>query len=60
MISREDLEDLLVDQPYFQAIFHNLNRVKALYQAQAELSAANESIASSSVPTCRFSYDRAS
>ncbi|EIM85951.1 uncharacterized protein STEHIDRAFT_58630 [Stereum hirsutum FP-91666 SS1] len=44
-LSREDLEDLLVDQPYFQAIFHNLNRVKALYQAQAELSAANESIA---------------
>jgi hypothetical protein len=43
---REDLEDLLSDPVYFQAIFHSLNQVKALYQAQAELGLANESIAS--------------
>ncbi|OBZ71734.1 Vacuolar protein-sorting-associated protein 37 1 [Grifola frondosa] len=44
-LSREDLEDLLVDPAYFQAIFHSLNHVKSLYQAQAELGSANESIA---------------
>ncbi|KZT09144.1 uncharacterized protein LAESUDRAFT_756789 [Laetiporus sulphureus 93-53] len=44
-LSREDLEELLVDPVYFQAIFHSLNRVKALYQAQAELGSANETIA---------------
>lgn len=55
--SREDLEDLLADQSYFQAIFHNLSRVKALYQAQAELTAANETIASSSVSPQRCLYD---
>lgn len=43
---REDLEDLLVDPLYFQAIFHSLDRVKALYLSQAELGAANEAIAS--------------
>jgi hypothetical protein len=43
---REDLEDLLVDPTYFQAIFHTLGRVKYMYQAQAELGLANESIAS--------------
>lgn len=42
---REDLEDLLVDPAYFQAIFHSLGEVKALYQAQAELGMANEAIA---------------
>ena len=44
--SRQDLEDLLVDPVYFQAVFHSLERVKALYQAHAELGMANESIAS--------------
>jgi len=44
-LSREDLEDLLTDPAYFQAIFHSLPRVKAMYQAQAELGMANESIA---------------
>ncbi|KAF7299014.1 hypothetical protein MIND_00849700 [Mycena indigotica] len=44
-LSREDLEDLLSDPVYFQAIFHSLSRVKAMYQAQAELGMANESIA---------------
>jgi ESCRT-I complex subunit VPS37 len=43
---REDLEDMLADPMYFQAIFHSLERVKSLYQAQAELGMANESIAS--------------
>lgn len=37
---------MLVDPVYFQSIFHSLERVKALYQAQAELGLANESIAS--------------
>ena len=46
--SREDLEDLLADPTYFQAIFHSLNEVTALYQSQAELGLANESIASES------------
>ncbi|KAJ7714202.1 hypothetical protein B0H16DRAFT_526272 [Mycena metata] len=45
-LSREDLEDLLSDPVYFQAIFHSLDRVKAMYQSQAELGMANESIAS--------------
>jgi len=44
-LSREDLEDLLADPLYFQAVFHSLSGVKALYQAQAELGSANESIA---------------
>ncbi|KAI0366887.1 hypothetical protein BV20DRAFT_951196 [Pilatotrama ljubarskyi] len=44
-LSREDLEDLLVDQAYFQAIFHSLPQVKQLYQGQADLGAANETIA---------------
>jgi hypothetical protein len=43
---REDLEDLLTDPVYFQAIFHSLSRVKSMYQSQAELGMANESIAS--------------
>ncbi|KAJ7644200.1 hypothetical protein FB45DRAFT_290922 [Roridomyces roridus] len=43
--SREDLEDLLNDHVYFQAVFHSLPRVKAMYESQAELGMANESIA---------------
>jgi ESCRT-I complex subunit VPS37 len=43
--SREDIEDLLADPTYFQAIFHSLPQVKALYQSQAELGSANEAIA---------------
>ncbi|GJJ15554.1 hypothetical protein Clacol_009832 [Clathrus columnatus] len=45
-LSKEDLEDLLADPQYFQAIFHSLPRVKALIQARSELGMANESIAS--------------
>lgn len=44
-LSREELEDLLNDPVYFQAIFHSLDRVKALYQSQSELGLANEAIA---------------
>lgn len=44
--SREDLQDLLTDRNYFQALFHSLPRVKAMYAAQAELGLANETIAS--------------
>ncbi|KAJ3747137.1 hypothetical protein DFH05DRAFT_1457571 [Lentinula detonsa] len=44
-LSRQDLEDLLNDTNYFQAVFHSLPRVKAMYDAQAELGNANESIA---------------
>ncbi|CAL1712871.1 unnamed protein product [Somion occarium] len=44
-LSREDLEEILADPQYFQAVFHSLNQVKALYQSQAELGLANESIA---------------
>ncbi|KAI0087832.1 hypothetical protein BDY19DRAFT_1010730 [Irpex rosettiformis] len=48
-LTREDLEDLLVDPAYFQAVFHSLNEVKALYQRQAELGLANESIAKNNI-----------
>lgn len=44
-LSRGDLEDLLVDPAYFQAIFHSLGRVQDLYKSQAELGLANETIA---------------
>jgi len=48
-LSREELEDILADPLYFQAIFHSLSRVKALYQSQAELGMANESIANNNL-----------
>ncbi|EGN98291.1 hypothetical protein SERLA73DRAFT_74519 [Serpula lacrymans var. lacrymans S7.3] len=48
-LSREDLEDLLNDPQYFQCIFQSLDKVKALYQAQAELGMANESIANNNL-----------
>ncbi|KAH9926144.1 uncharacterized protein B0H18DRAFT_908244 [Fomitopsis serialis] len=44
-LTRDDLQELLVDPVYFQAIFHSLNQVQSLYQAQAELGNANETIA---------------
>ena len=48
MSRREDLEDMLADPSYFQAIFHTLSKVKELYQNQADLGLANETIASES------------
>lgn len=50
---REDLEDLLADPAYFQAVFHSLDRVRSLYQSQSELGLANESIAS----MCYLAFD---
>ncbi|PPQ92856.1 hypothetical protein CVT25_004344 [Psilocybe cyanescens] len=44
-LSREDLEDLLSDTVYFQAVFHSLGYVKDLYKSQTELGLANEAIA---------------
>ena len=43
---REDLEDLISDPVFFQAMFHSLGCVKDLYRSQAELGMANEAIAS--------------
>ena len=43
---RDNLQDLLHDQQYFQAIFHSLDHVKAIYRAQDEIVMANEAIAS--------------
>ncbi|KAE9391029.1 hypothetical protein BT96DRAFT_832585 [Gymnopus androsaceus JB14] len=48
-LSRQDLEDLLSDTNYFQAVFHSLPAVKAMYAAQAELGNANESIANNNL-----------
>jgi len=44
-LSRQDLEDLLTDQEYFQTIFMGLPRVQAMLQSLVELGRANESIA---------------
>ncbi|KIY64168.1 hypothetical protein CYLTODRAFT_402216 [Cylindrobasidium torrendii FP15055 ss-10] len=44
-LSRQDLEDLLLDREYFQAVFHSLPRVKAMFESQSELGLANEAIA---------------
>ena len=42
---RDDLEALLNDPQYFQAVFHSLPQVKAMLQAQIELGMANEELA---------------
>ncbi|KAF8636018.1 hypothetical protein AX15_000178 [Amanita polypyramis BW_CC] len=42
---RQDIENMLVDPVYFQAVFHSLEKVKVMYQSQSELSMANEAIA---------------
>ncbi|PFH47461.1 hypothetical protein AMATHDRAFT_152006 [Amanita thiersii Skay4041] len=44
-LSRQDLEEILDDPVYFQAIFHSLEKVKEMYRAQTELGLANEAIA---------------
>ncbi|KAI5116881.1 hypothetical protein M0805_000397 [Coniferiporia weirii] len=44
-LSREDLEDMLNDPQYFQAIFHSLPQVKTMLQTQVELGMANEELA---------------
>ncbi|KAF5372272.1 hypothetical protein D9757_009640 [Collybiopsis confluens] len=48
-LSRQDLEDLLNDSNYFQAVFNSLPRVKAMYDAQTELGNANASIANNNL-----------
>ncbi|XP_006462609.1 hypothetical protein AGABI2DRAFT_193713 [Agaricus bisporus var. bisporus H97] len=48
-LSREDLEDLLADPVYSQAIFHSLGGVRRLYQSQADLGFANETIANNNL-----------
>ncbi|KAF9060727.1 hypothetical protein BDP27DRAFT_1296515 [Rhodocollybia butyracea] len=48
-LSRQDLEDLLADPNYFQAVLHSLPRVKAMHDAQSELGNANESIANNTL-----------
>lgn len=48
---REDLEDMLADPAYFQAIFHTLPKLKELYKGQEELGHANETIASALTPS---------
>jgi hypothetical protein len=45
---------MLADPAYFQAVFHSLERVRSLFQAQAELGMANESIASASFWTIHY------
>lgn len=45
LIRREDLEDLLADPQYYDAILNNLPRIKSMNQAQQELANANQSIA---------------
>ncbi|KAG9105262.1 hypothetical protein FRC07_009445 [Ceratobasidium sp. 392] len=66
---REDLESLLSDPAYFQAIFHTLGHTKALLAAQTELGMANEAIAKRNLSiqgelydlrsTTKDAYDRA-
>ncbi|KAF8890030.1 hypothetical protein CPB84DRAFT_1785227 [Gymnopilus junonius] len=56
-LSREDLEDLLSDPVYFQAIFHSLSFVKDLYKSQSELGSANEAIARNNLALQQRLYD---
>ncbi|KIM43268.1 hypothetical protein M413DRAFT_69676 [Hebeloma cylindrosporum] len=56
-LSREDLEDLLVDPVYFQTIFHSLSYVKDLYRSQSELGMANEAIARNNLALQQRLYD---
>ncbi|KAH8114759.1 hypothetical protein DFH11DRAFT_1726760 [Phellopilus nigrolimitatus] len=44
-LSREDLEDMFNDPQYFQAVFHTLPQVHAMFHAQVELGMANEELA---------------
>ncbi|ELU38248.1 modifier of rudimentary (Mod(r)) domain-containing protein [Rhizoctonia solani AG-1 IA] len=43
-LPREDLEAMLSDPAYFQAMFHSLGHTKALLASQTELGMANEAI----------------
>ncbi|PPR00434.1 hypothetical protein CVT24_004495 [Panaeolus cyanescens] len=56
-LSREDLEDLLSDPVYFQAVFHSLSNVKEMYKSQAELGMANQAIAQNNLALQQKLYD---
>jgi len=56
-LTREDLEDMLSDPVYFQAIFHSLQLVKDLYNSQTELGLANEAIAKHNLDLQQSLYD---
>ncbi|KAF9533058.1 hypothetical protein CPB83DRAFT_758248 [Crepidotus variabilis] len=56
-LTREDLEDVLSDPVYFQAIFHSLRQVRDLYTSQTELGLANEHIAQNNVALQQRLYD---
>jgi ESCRT-I complex subunit VPS37 len=46
---------MLAEPAYFQAIFHSLPKVTELYQNQADLGLANETIASESALSAMIS-----
>jgi len=54
--SREDLEDLLEDTQYYDAVLNNLPRVKAMNQAQQELANANQAIAQGNLALSELLY----
>ncbi|KAF5315153.1 hypothetical protein D9619_007057 [Psilocybe cf. subviscida] len=56
-LSREDLEDMLSDPTYFQAVFHSLGYVQDLYRSQTELGQANEAIAKNALALQQHLYD---
>ncbi|KAF8606829.1 hypothetical protein BDV93DRAFT_468437 [Ceratobasidium sp. AG-I] len=56
-LSREDLESLLTDPAYFQAIFHTLGHTKAMLTSQSELGMANEAIAKRNLALQNELYD---
>lgn len=56
-LSREDLESLLSDPAYFQAIFHTLGHTKAMLASQSELGMANEAIAKRNLALQNELYD---
>ncbi|KAF8755320.1 Modifier of rudimentary (Mod(r)) protein [Rhizoctonia solani] len=56
-LPREDLEAMLSDPAYFQAIFHSLSHTKALLASQTELGMANEAIAKHNLSLQNELYD---
>jgi len=56
-LTREDLEDMLSDPVYFQAVFHSLQQVKDLYKSQTDLGKANEATAKHNLDLQQRLYD---
>lgn len=50
-LSKEDLQDLLSDEAYFNAVFEGLPQVRRMREAQAEVIASNEALAGKSKPS---------